>query len=94
LLNVGQVAQPLTARQYEIALLAASRYSNSEIAAQLHITVKTVEVHLGNAFRKLGITRRKELAHALGQAAITTSTAPVGPHSRPSTEPVGQAQSP
>ncbi|MFC5905251.1 helix-turn-helix transcriptional regulator, partial [Streptomyces zhihengii] len=78
LLNVGKLTQPLTPRQYEIALLAASLRSNSDIAKQLHVTVKTVEVHLGAVFRKLGISRRQELPRALGQIESPPATRPRG----------------
>jgi DNA-binding CsgD family transcriptional regulator len=39
--------------------------SNREIAATRFVTVKTVEWHLANIYRKLGIRRRSQLRDAL-----------------------------
>jgi DNA-binding CsgD family transcriptional regulator len=46
-------------------VLAADGASNREIAQTLFVTAKTVETHLSRAFRKLGISRRTELAELL-----------------------------
>jgi DNA-binding CsgD family transcriptional regulator len=48
-----------------VAELAASGHPNREIAQLLFVTVRTVEFHLGGAFRKLGIGSRLELKGAL-----------------------------
>jgi DNA-binding NarL/FixJ family response regulator len=45
--------------------MAAAGQSNREIAQALFVTLKTVEVHLSNAYRKLEIRSRHELAGAL-----------------------------
>jgi len=34
--------------------------TNSNIAAQMHVTVSTVKFHLRNAYSKLGVNNRKE----------------------------------
>ena len=58
---------PLTAREREVAALAAGGQHSPEIARRLVISVRTVETHLANAFGKLGIHRRAELSAALGE---------------------------
>jgi DNA-binding CsgD family transcriptional regulator len=55
----------LTAREDEIARLAASGLTNQDIAKRLLISVRTVENHLHRVFRKLGVESRAELARAL-----------------------------
>ena len=55
----------LTASERPIAELAAGGASNAEIAQSLFVTVKTVEGHLTNSYRKLDITKRSQLAAAL-----------------------------
>lgn len=54
-------AEPLTAREREIALLAHGGRNNREIAAQLHLSVRTVENHMSRALRKLGYRDRSGL---------------------------------
>jgi DNA-binding NarL/FixJ family response regulator len=51
----------LTERETEVLRLVAIGHSNIEIAAQLGISVKTVEVHKTNAMRKLGLTGRVDV---------------------------------
>jgi DNA-binding CsgD family transcriptional regulator/tetratricopeptide (TPR) repeat protein len=57
--------QSLTPSERRIAELAAAGLTNREIAAELFLTAKTVEWHLGHVFTKLEIHRRRELAAAL-----------------------------
>jgi DNA-binding NarL/FixJ family response regulator len=52
----------LSAREREIAALAASGCSNAEIAELLSITRKTVEKHLGSVYQKLDVSSRVKLA--------------------------------
>lgn len=58
-------AERLTASERRVAELAAGGRSNPQIAADLVITRKTVELHLTNVYRKLGIRSRDELVDAL-----------------------------
>src|ERR1700694_4788430 len=52
--------ESLTRRELEIARLAAQGYTAAEISWQLHISNRTVESHLANAYAKLRITSRPE----------------------------------
>lgn len=56
----------LTRREREVALLARSGLSSHAIASRLHLSVRTVDTHLARVYYKLGITRRGDLAGALG----------------------------
>jgi DNA-binding CsgD family transcriptional regulator len=58
----------LTARELEIARLVVDRRTNPEIAAALFLSQKTVETHLRNSFRKLGVATRVDLARAVERA--------------------------
>jgi DNA-binding CsgD family transcriptional regulator len=51
----------LTRAEERVARLAGSGLTNREVAATLYLSPKTVEVHLGRAYRKLGIRSRAEL---------------------------------
>jgi DNA-binding CsgD family transcriptional regulator len=62
-------AQALTASERRIAGMAADGLSNREIAQALFVTKKTVEAHLSNAYRKLDIHSRMQLAAALRDSA-------------------------
>jgi DNA-binding CsgD family transcriptional regulator len=58
----------LTASERRIVDLAAAGETNRDIAQTLYVTPKTVEVHLSNAYRKLGVRSRRELPGALAAA--------------------------
>ncbi len=55
----------LTPQELQIALVLTSGHTTREAAAKLFLSPKTVEYHLRNAYRKLGIHSREELARAL-----------------------------
>jgi DNA-binding CsgD family transcriptional regulator/tetratricopeptide (TPR) repeat protein len=58
----------LTPSERRVAGMAAEELTNREIAQALFVTPKTVEVHLSNAYRKLEIRSRRQLAGALATA--------------------------
>lgn len=58
----GDDAVPRTSdREIEVLRLIATGFSNKEIAQQLDLSVKTVEVHRANAMRKLGLRGRVDI---------------------------------
>ena len=51
----------LTPREHDVLLLLARGYTYKEIAARLHLSVKTIETHVSNVLRKLQLSNRNEL---------------------------------
>ena len=64
----GAGVETLTARETEIALLVAQRRTNPEVASELFLSVKTIETHMRNIFRKLDVTSRLDVALAIERA--------------------------
>ncbi|WP_242504196.1 helix-turn-helix transcriptional regulator [Promicromonospora panici] len=58
----GQWNGLLTERELDVARLVVQGRTNRQVAATLYVSVRTVEVHLGRVFRKLGVRSRTELA--------------------------------
>lgn len=56
----------LTPSELRVARMAADGLANRDIAQALFVTVKTVEVHLSRAYRKLDVGSREELPRVLG----------------------------
>ena len=52
----------LTPREREVLQLIARGYRYKEIAARLHLSIKTVEAHVSSVLRKLQLTSRYELS--------------------------------
>ncbi len=70
-------AEQLTERELEVAMLVVDGASNRQVAARLHVSVRTVEVHLGRVFHKLQVRSRVELsvaAHRMGAGWSTVAT--------------------
>lgn len=66
--------EALTPSERRVTELAAEGLSNREIAQALFLTVRTIEMHLTGAYRRLGIRSRSELADALsGEERPVTS---------------------
>jgi len=63
------IADELTSREREVALLAAAGLSSREIAERLVVSIRTVDNHLHRVYRKLGITRREELMRLMARAS-------------------------
>jgi DNA-binding NarL/FixJ family response regulator len=57
----------LTSREIEVARLVSKGLSNPEIAAELYISRKAVEYHLGNIYAKCGLPGRQQLRRFVGQ---------------------------
>lgn len=60
--NIKQPEQVLTHREIEVAREVGSGASNKEIAARLHISERTVKVHISAIFEKLDVRDRLQLA--------------------------------
>lgn len=70
----GTTLESLTGRELQLAMLVFDRKTNPEIAEELFLSQKTVETHLRNIFRKVGVTSRVELARAVERAQRATGT--------------------
>jgi DNA-binding CsgD family transcriptional regulator len=57
----GTPVGALTPQEKAVADLARAGRTNREIAAQLYLSVNTVETHLSHVYRKLGVNRRWQL---------------------------------
>jgi DNA-binding CsgD family transcriptional regulator len=67
--TVGRDA--LTPSERRVAAMAKDGLANREIAQVLFLSPKTVEMHLGSTYRKLGISSRRQLPRALDQSEST-----------------------
>jgi len=69
----------LTPQETVVARLVAAGKSNRQVAADLFVTVKTVEYHLANIYAKLGIFSRAQLREHLTAATGLASSASTPP---------------
>jgi DNA-binding CsgD family transcriptional regulator len=59
------VPDALTGQELDIARMVSEGLSNREVAAQLHLSPRTVEYHLSKVYVKLGLSSRDQLAERL-----------------------------
>jgi two-component system, NarL family, nitrate/nitrite response regulator NarL len=83
--SAGAPAEPLTAREREIAALVAKGLSNKEIARELCIEVPTVKNHVHRVLEKLHVMRRGQIGAAARAPAMRVSEPASAP--RPSPRP-------
>jgi DNA-binding CsgD family transcriptional regulator len=65
------LATLLTAQELQIALAVASGSTNRAAGIALFLSEKTIETHLSNVYRKLGLHRRSELAALFARERLT-----------------------
>jgi DNA-binding CsgD family transcriptional regulator len=69
--RLASTSAQLTESERQVAELVATGLRNVDVARTLHVSVKTVETHLGHTYRKLGVTNRTELAAHLADHRST-----------------------
>ncbi|WP_245997784.1 ATP-binding protein [Nocardia pseudobrasiliensis] len=74
-MSKSKLAAGISDREAEVLALVGQYRSNAEIAAQLFISVRTVETHVSSLLRKVGVTDRRALA---GRAAEFDRVAEIG----------------
>ena len=75
--EAGTGGPELTPTEARIAELVGGGATNREVAAELFISVKTVEGALSRVYRKVGVRSRTALAHAMAVAVIASGAAAV-----------------
>jgi two-component system response regulator NreC len=75
----GPPPDDLTEREFDVLRLLALGHTNAEVAAQLHLSVRTVEAHRAHLQRKLGRPSRAELVrYALDRGLLHGTEDPAG----------------
>ncbi|MET8082108.1 LuxR C-terminal-related transcriptional regulator [Streptomyces sp. NPDC005303] len=64
-LDAPDALASLTAREREIAGLVSKGMTNAQVAGALVLSVRTVETHLGQVYRKLGVANRASLTRIM-----------------------------
>jgi DNA-binding NarL/FixJ family response regulator len=60
----------LTPQELQVSLVVQRGLTNAAAAAALFLSVKTVEYHLSNIYRKLGIRSRTQLIRVMGERRL------------------------
>lgn len=69
----ADAAEVLTPAELRVARLAGAGMKNREIADKLCVTVKAVEYHLANTYRKLNVRGRDDLPRVVDWAAVSSA---------------------
>lgn len=77
--TTGTGVESLSERELEVARLVVARKTNREIAAELFVSIKTVETHMRHIFEKLGVSSRVEVARTIERADRPARVAGSGP---------------
>jgi non-specific serine/threonine protein kinase len=88
--EVAPLLASLTAREHEVAEYLVEGWKNREIGDELHISERTVEVHVRSLFHKLGASGRVEVAVKFAALRHDSHREPAVSHAAPDTgvEPV------
>ena len=73
---VSHVSDLLTPQELQVAVVVAGGATNREAAGSLFLSQKTVEFHLSNIYRRLGLRSRGELAAVLKERARQAQPGP------------------
>ncbi len=68
------LTEPLTERELVVLRFLPTMMTNSEIAAELFVSVNTVKAHLKRIFRKLGVPSRREAVHRAREIGLLSDT--------------------
>ena len=69
--TVAPLLEPLSEREQAILRYLPTTLSNREIAAELFISIKTVETHASNVLRKLQLSSRHQLTRWAAERRLT-----------------------
>jgi DNA-binding NarL/FixJ family response regulator len=64
---IGDGIGSLSEREDDVARLVAEGMTNKKIAAELYLSEKTIEKHIARIFDKLGVSKRTQIAAAIGR---------------------------
>lgn len=67
-------ADGLTEREFEVASLVVLGTTNRDVATRLHLSVRTVEVHVARVFAKLDVHSRTELSYVVHGRRLGSTT--------------------
>lgn len=71
--RAAAAAECLTPGEWRVATLVAAGLTNRQIANALYVTVKAVQWHLGNIYRKLEVRSREEIANCVPSGEVAQS---------------------